>query len=138
MTDDVFESRTLVVCRVPDVPDTRVHRQCTIPGRASAFQETGRGVARDPVPRFLSAWRRAVTMQERRRGVGIEVSNEQLRSTPVRVVNPETNEEYVVIRAAVYDRLHRLTGDDDVRQLEPLLAELSPEDWEDASAYDRP
>lgn len=28
--------------------------------------------------------------------------------------------------------------EDDVRQMEPLLADLAPEDWEDASSYQRP
>jgi hypothetical protein len=50
-------------------------------------------------------------------------------------VDPQTKEEYVLVRKDVYVRLKSLL-DDDVREMEPLLAELSPEDWEDAANYE--
>jgi len=53
----------------------------------------------------------------------------------VRVVDPETNEIYVLVRASLFDRIEGFL-EDDVRQMQPLLAELAPEDWEDASAYE--
>lgn len=67
--------------------------------------------------------------------MSIELTNEQLRAAPVRIIDPETNEEYVIVRAAVYDRLRGVLDEDDVRRFEPLLAELSPEDWEDPSTW---
>ena len=56
--------------------------------------------------------------------------------SPPRVVNPATKETFVLIRAEVYAKFQDLLGEEDVRDLETLLAELSPEDWEDASNYE--
>jgi hypothetical protein len=67
--------------------------------------------------------------------MNIHLSTEQLQAAPVRVTDPDTNREYVVLRAEVFDRLRQL-ADDDVRSMQPLLANLQPEDWEDASNYD--
>ena len=56
----------------------------------------------------------------------------------VRIDDPETNTAYVLIRAAEFETMKAL-WDDDVDRMYPLLAELSPEDWEDASNYqDKP
>jgi len=55
---------------------------------------------------------------------------------PPRVANPATNEKFVLIPEDLYDKMQALLGEDEPRQLEPLLAELSPEDWEDASNYE--
>ena len=52
-----------------------------------------------------------------------------------RAVDPETNKTYVLVRSDLYERLAGLL-EDDVRQMQPLLAELAPEDWEDAAAYE--
>ena len=52
----------------------------------------------------------------------------------VRAVDPETNEIYVLVRSDLFERIEGLL-EDDVRQMQPLLAELAPEDWEDLSAY---
>ena len=68
----------------------------------------------------------------------IELTPEQrqeLEGPEPRARDPQTNETYVLVRADVYQRLKALLRDD-VRGMELLLAELSPEDWEDPSAYD--
>ncbi len=48
----------------------------------------------------------------------------------------------VVLRKEVYEQeMKLLTPDDsdfDVREMEPLLADLASEDWEDASHYEKP
>ena len=42
----------------------------------------------------------------------------------------------MVLRADVYDRVKGLfAGDVDPETMYPLLAEISPEDWEDPSVY---
>ncbi len=56
--------------------------------------------------------------------------------SPPRVIDPESNTAYVLVRADVYEKMQALLDEDDVRQMEPLLVELSPEDWEDLSAYE--
>jgi len=38
--------------------------------------------------------------------------------------------------ADLYQRIQALLEEDDVRLMEPLLAELSPADWGDAANYD--
>jgi hypothetical protein len=53
------------------------------------------------------------------------------------LMDPQTREEYVLLRADVYARLRDSLADDDARLLEPLLADLDPEDWQDASVYER-
>ena len=67
--------------------------------------------------------------------MSIELTHEHLQAAPVRITDPETRREYVVVPAEVYDQLHHLL-DDDIRGMEPLLADLAPEDWEDLSNYD--
>jgi hypothetical protein len=62
----------------------------------------------------------------------------QCREVPPRVLDPAANITYVLVRADVYEKLQDLLGEEDVRPLEPLLAELAPEDWEDASHYETP
>ena len=54
----------------------------------------------------------------------------------VRARNPRTNETYVLVRTAVYERLEVLMEEDDVRTMQPLLADLAPEDWEDPANYE--
>jgi hypothetical protein len=51
-------------------------------------------------------------------------------------VDPQTRNEYVLVRREVYDRFKKLFDEDDVRLMYPGLAEVDPEDWEDASVYD--
>jgi hypothetical protein len=70
----------------------------------------------------------------------IELTQEQCHELampgPVCARNPQTNETYVLLRAALYERLRALLEEDDARLMEPLLAEVDPEDWEDISAYE--
>jgi hypothetical protein len=71
----------------------------------------------------------------------IELTEEQRheleRPEPV-VIDPLTVETYVLVRKEVYERLKGLL-DEDARLMYPPLADLDPEDWEDASVYeDRP
>jgi hypothetical protein len=56
---------------------------------------------------------------------------------PFRFIDPKTNVEFVVLRADVYVRAKALVAGDEVapEAMYPLLAEIAPEDWEDASAY---
>ena len=53
------------------------------------------------------------------------------------LIDPDTNATYVVIPAERYRQLQPLldTGGDEVNDMAPLLADLSPEDWEGASAW---
>src|SRR5207248_1208405 len=44
--------------------------------------------------------------------VSIELSSEQLQATPIRIIDPETKEEFVVVRADIYDRLARVLDPD--------------------------
>jgi hypothetical protein len=73
--------------------------------------------------------------------MSMELTNEILeavaRGKPFRFTTSEKDVEFVVLRADVYDRLKGiLTGDDvDPETMYPLLAEISPEDWEDPWVY---
>ena len=72
----------------------------------------------------------------------IELTEEQQRAlaeeteSPPRVINPGTGAAYVLVRADLYAKWQTLRDEDDVRLMELLLAELSPEDWEDRSVYE--
>lgn len=55
---------------------------------------------------------------------------------PPRVRDPATNTTYVLLPAEVFERMQTLLDNDDPRLMEPLLAELAPEDWEDAANYE--
>ena len=58
---------------------------------------------------------------------------------PVRIVDPTTHETYVVVREEIFQRVQTLLDDDvDPKSLYLLLADLSPEDWEDGAAYGLP
>lgn len=50
-------------------------------------------------------------------------------------VDPRTNKQYVLVQKEDYDRLRGI-DDDSAQSMAPLLADLDPEDWEDASAYE--
>ena len=69
----------------------------------------------------------------------IELNEEQRqeisRPDPV-AIDPLTQETYVLAPREVYNRLKVLLEDDDARLMYPLLADIDPEDWEDASAYE--
>jgi len=49
---------------------------------------------------------------------------------PLRVVDPETNATYVIVRAEVYDQLQRVLSDEDPREAYPLIAAVMKEDDE--------
>jgi hypothetical protein len=70
----------------------------------------------------------------------IELTAEQRQELegpePARARDPHTNETYVLVRADAYERLRAVLDGDDVRHMEPLLADLDPEDWVDASVYE--
>jgi hypothetical protein len=54
---------------------------------------------------------------------------------PVYVVDDATNASYVILPAEQYESMKAAAGDDGPEALYPLLAEIDPEDWEDASQY---
>jgi hypothetical protein len=62
---------------------------------------------------------------------------EQTGGSPVYIVDPATHASYVLLRAEDYEKLRAQTALDDVSSLYPLLAEIDPEDWEDASHYEK-
>jgi hypothetical protein len=64
-----------------------------------------------------------------------EDQRQELKQDLPRVRDPKTNETYVLIRSDVYERLQAM-WQDDVRQMQPILADLAPEDWEDVSSYE--
>lgn len=55
--------------------------------------------------------------------------------TPVYVVDASTNASYVLLRAEQYEKMKAVTGDNEREALYPLLAEISPEDWEEGKSY---
>jgi hypothetical protein len=58
---------------------------------------------------------------------------------PLRIVDPATNQTFVVVREEVFRRFQTLLDAKDYPTIfYPLLAELSHEDWEDGSAYGLP
>jgi hypothetical protein len=71
--------------------------------------------------------------------VMIELTQEQRQELtgpePARARDPQTDATYVLVPVDVYERLRAIL-DDNVRDMEPLLADLDPEDWVDASAYE--
>jgi hypothetical protein len=68
----------------------------------------------------------------------IELTEEQRQglagAEPV-IIDPWTREEYVLVLKKVYEKLKGLL-DDDARLMYPMLADLDPEDWEDAAIYE--
>ena len=68
----------------------------------------------------------------------IELNEDQRRElvlpTPF-AIDPKTGERYFLIREVVYEHIKHILDGDDARLMEPVLADLDPEDWEDASAY---
>jgi hypothetical protein len=59
---------------------------------------------------------------------------------PLRVADDAGAVEYVLLRADLYDRLQAALADGaDVEGMYPLLADVAPEAWQNASTYgDRP
>ena len=59
---------------------------------------------------------------------------EQAGDVPARVIDPETNTAYVLVRADVYERYKALFEEDvyDVREMYPLLPKVfGPAGWDD-------
>ena len=69
----------------------------------------------------------------------IELTEEQRQelagAEPARVLDPVTKDEYVLVPAAIYDRLKGILDADDPEDMYPLLADLEPDDWEDGCDY---
>jgi hypothetical protein len=65
-----------------------------------------------------------------------EQQRQELNEAEPIAIDPRTRRQYVLVRREVYQRLRGLFDDDDARLMEPLLADLDPEDWEDASHYE--
>ena len=71
----------------------------------------------------------------------MNLSAEQIASVqagnPLRVTDPATQAEVVVVRADQFAEWQALlkAASSDPEDLYPLLADLTPEDWEDPSAY---
>jgi hypothetical protein len=68
----------------------------------------------------------------------IELTEEQrqeLVGAGPAVIDPQTHEEYVLVPKNIYQKLKGLL-EGDVRVMYPMLADLDPEDWEDAAIYD--
>ena len=59
---------------------------------------------------------------------------------PLNVIDPITKKAYVLVSADVYQRVQALLGEegDAVGDISGLLADLAPEDWEDAANNDSP
>jgi hypothetical protein len=74
--------------------------------------------------------------------MSIELTEQQRQAlakeseSPPRVIDRATNTAYVLVRADLYERIQSLLHDDAVRLMEPLLADLAPEDWEDLANYE--
>jgi hypothetical protein len=56
---------------------------------------------------------------------------------PLYVVDPDTNDGYVLIRAEQFERIKAVTDDGGVEAMYPLLADIEPDDWDDPGLYDR-
>jgi hypothetical protein len=74
-------------------------------------------------------------------GAMIELTDEQRRTVhqvgeiPLLFSDSDTGRSYVLLPADVYMGLTGSFQSDDARALEPLLADLDPEDWQDLSVY---
>jgi hypothetical protein len=56
---------------------------------------------------------------------------------PLRLIDPRTQQIYVLLRVDHYEKLEALLVEDDpVPDMYPLLADLQPEDWEDPAHYE--
>lgn len=54
---------------------------------------------------------------------------------PLYVVDATTNASYVRLRAEQFEKMKAVTGDLEAETMYSLLADIDPEDWEDASHY---
>jgi hypothetical protein len=63
--------------------------------------------------------------------MSIELTTEQLQAAPVRVIDPETNCEYIVVRSELFDRLRQLVEEDVVATGELVDAVMADDDAKD-------
>src|SRR5262245_15871414 len=89
-----------------------------------------------------SRWQRSQFTEQRRSVMNLTVQQLQAvnKGEPLRFIDREVGQEFVVVRADVFDRV-RLVFDDtdlDLREALPLVWQAMKEDWEDPSmdAYD--
>lgn len=72
--------------------------------------------------------------------MSIELTREQLQAaeaSPLRVTDPETRREYVVVRAEDYERLRGLLGEDfDPSEAYPAIDRAFAEGWDDPKMDD--
>jgi hypothetical protein len=55
---------------------------------------------------------------------------------PIFLIDDATNVSYVLIRADQFEKIKVSTDNEDVASMYSLLADVSPEDWEDAANYE--
>jgi hypothetical protein len=55
---------------------------------------------------------------------------------PIYMVDETTQITYVLMRAEEFEKMRTLSEDDETSSMYPLIADISPEDWEDASNYE--
>jgi hypothetical protein len=63
---------------------------------------------------------------------------EECNGAPIDVVDSSTNAKYVLVRKEIFENMRAVVGDCEPEDMYPLLAEVTPEDWEDASNYGIP
>jgi len=62
---------------------------------------------------------------------------EERGGAPIYMVDETTNVSYVLMRAEHFERMKTLSEVDEVSSMYPLIADISPDDWEDASNYEK-
>jgi hypothetical protein len=65
-----------------------------------------------------------------------ERQSQELAGLEAIVLDPWTKKQYVLVQKEYYERLRGGRDEDSASLMAPLLADLDPEDWEDASAYE--
>jgi hypothetical protein len=96
----------------------------------------------DDLPPGLSGESPSVRIAGKEAAMSIELTGQQRQALqkdsecPPRVIDRATNTTYVLVRADVYENIQALLAEEGVRLMEPLLAELAPEDWEDLAHYE--
>jgi hypothetical protein len=56
---------------------------------------------------------------------------------PIYLVDETTSAGYVLMSAEQFKNMKSLSEADDVVSMYPLIAEITPDDWEDASNYEK-
>jgi hypothetical protein len=59
----------------------------------------------------------------------------QEHGAPIYMLDETTNISYVLMRADEFESMKTRSEADEVSPIYPLIADISPEDWEDASNY---